>query len=134
MWKCPNCETLNDAEVCIVCGEKRPMPGDKPLSEGKKLTYTSSGPATYGREGGNNQKNWILYVIIAIIALFIIIGLMVSESEAAEMYKEADIKYQSAVCYSANNIFSGEESSIFDGKQICYQADAQNQYNSLLFS
>jgi len=25
MWKCPNCETVNDAEKCIVCGEAKPI-------------------------------------------------------------------------------------------------------------
>lgn len=23
MWKCPNCETINNTDVCYVCGERR---------------------------------------------------------------------------------------------------------------
>lgn len=26
MWKCLNCETMNDGEVCVICGEAKPTP------------------------------------------------------------------------------------------------------------
>ena len=26
MWRCLNCETMNDGEVCVICGEKKPTP------------------------------------------------------------------------------------------------------------
>ena len=25
MWKCPDCETLNKEEFCVVCGKQRPV-------------------------------------------------------------------------------------------------------------
>jgi len=26
MWKCLNCETMNDGEVCVICGDAKPTP------------------------------------------------------------------------------------------------------------
>lgn len=27
MWKCPACETLNDKDICVICGEPKPASG-----------------------------------------------------------------------------------------------------------
>lgn len=110
MWKCPNCETLNDTETCIVCGEKQPVPGAETPLYAKKLEYPSEDRGTSGKGDGN--KNWILYLIIIIMALFIIFGLMLNNSEAAE----ADAQYQSVVCESQIKDFSGAENNIFAEK------------------
>ncbi len=48
MWKCPECETINDGEVCVVCGEARPAIRDipkvrVPVKEPEvKVKYTSA--------------------------------------------------------------------------------------------
>ncbi len=33
MWKCPRCETLNDKEKCIICGEPMPEEAKEPVKE-----------------------------------------------------------------------------------------------------
>ncbi len=38
MWTCPKCETLNDGEFCVVCGEAKPVPAARP--EPEKAAYT----------------------------------------------------------------------------------------------
>ncbi len=30
MWKCPKCETMNDAPQCVICGETMPRPVQEP--------------------------------------------------------------------------------------------------------
>ena len=25
IWKCPNCETINNSDLCVVCGEAKPV-------------------------------------------------------------------------------------------------------------
>lgn len=46
MWRCPKCETLNEADVCMVCGEKeppviklQPLPMPKPVVHKKRIVY-----------------------------------------------------------------------------------------------
>ena len=125
MWKCPNCETLNDTDTCIVCGEKKPLPGEEPLLYGKKMSDPSEDYDAFGKEDGN--KNWILYLVIIILALFIIFGLMNNNSEAAEI----DARYRSVVCESQIKDFSDAKSSIFAEKQVYYQGFVSNQYKNL---
>lgn len=33
MWKCPNCETINKDDICVVCGEHKPVVVNKPVLE-----------------------------------------------------------------------------------------------------
>ncbi len=54
MWKCPKCETINNGEVCIVCGEAKTEPQNytevihsevyEGLNKAKKSTYPVASP------------------------------------------------------------------------------------------
>ena len=44
MWKCPKCETVNDTDTCVVCGEKQ----KKYNSNKQRNVYDRGGAASFG--------------------------------------------------------------------------------------
>ena len=90
MWKCPNCETMNEGVVCVICGETVPKSylkkiekaAKKEAKKAKKLNAAQSGLkiSNYKDTGANDasqkpksgKKKWI--IITAIICLVAIIG------------------------------------------------------------
>jgi len=74
LWKCPNCETVNDADICIVCGEKRPPVqangGYNAVSQTPSTQQTApSAPAA----APPRSNLWSILLPIIITSLFIIV-------------------------------------------------------------
>ena len=49
MWKCLNCETMNDGEVCVICGEAKPTAAESARAEntGQPRSYEPISDCTY---------------------------------------------------------------------------------------
>ena len=51
MWKCPKCETINDADTCTVCGEKQPVYSSNnqmPVYNNQTPVYDSEKTVAFG--------------------------------------------------------------------------------------
>lgn len=46
MWKCPKCETINEAEQCVICGEMMPRPIQEPTVYQNTFNQPSHQPYT----------------------------------------------------------------------------------------
>lgn len=65
MWKCPQCETLNKEEQCVVCGSKRPADTyqQQPRQDAQKVTEEKI---------EKKNSNGLLVAIIALFTVVII--------------------------------------------------------------
>ncbi len=96
MWKCPNCETLNNTEVCAVCGHQKVIEQKRPeavcpycntplntgdvfcRSCGNRLSQSSNNysPQPEPRNtkpDKNGSKNTVLIVIMSILLLAVVV-------------------------------------------------------------
>lgn len=92
MWKCPACETLNNGDTCVICGEPKPADGtdSKPReipAYSPEITGTSDGLDPTPRleykppESSSGSSNWgliMVLIILGVVTLLIIIGASVS--------------------------------------------------------
>ena len=99
MWECPNCETINNSDFCIVCGQEMPPPvPDTPSVTPKAICRycgqempanarycTKCGMVTFGEINEKRSKN--KYIITAIIVL-----LMMAFGLIAFLYYNVKIK------------------------------------------
>lgn len=76
VWKCPKCETLNEGEACVICGEKKIVfqsvngnGADKETEYNK--AYVQNENNRRSREQRRKQKNIIIAVCSVIIGLII---------------------------------------------------------------
>lgn len=97
MWKCPACETLNNNDKCVICGEPKPADGGKappvvgagvsvpPLSEPRKIPAYSPEMArtsTYYEDGldptpkleykpkeSSESTNWGLIIMLVVLGI-----------------------------------------------------------------
>ena len=78
MWKCPNCETVNDADVCVVCGEAKPIFS----SNNQNANYVKEAPVpparpyvpTEPKVPEKKKSNAWVYYVIAIVAVLCILA------------------------------------------------------------
>ena len=121
MWTCPNCETLNEGEFCVVCGEKYEenkyesqttvkMDGRYVGEENECHVCGSgnSGEAIYcwkcGTKLGKMKKAWPKILVAIILLLLILItvswgscdALLENEEEATEYPYYDDYSYEEA--------------------------------------
>ena len=95
-WKCPNCETLNEGEVCAVCGLSRPAddiipkrpagvvgfynpvtgraaqagrPSDDAPAPAEKPAEKEASEAPKKKRRGADVAAWILIIAVALILL-----------------------------------------------------------------
>ena len=88
MWKCPTCETLNNEDVCVICGEPKPTAEEiaQMEREEKKRAYTPSfmteksahdTPAPYKEiVTGEGLKKWTKYIVVAAVIILAIWGIV----------------------------------------------------------
>ena len=86
IWQCFKCETLNEAEMCFICGtlktevpavKKMPKMPAPPYGAGPYDPMRRYGPPAPPREPGNKNGLVIaMCVLIIIVFLFIIFMLM----------------------------------------------------------
>lgn len=75
LWRCPNCDTLNSTDICVACGEKRPL--NKPVSADEAISdaYNSgrcSGYAEARKElAAQYSRKRNVWAVIALIMLLI---------------------------------------------------------------
>lgn len=82
MWKCPNCETINDSEFCIICGEAKPTFDSEAV-----ITNSDSIKDTYSAEASVRHRNTAkiiaaLCISVTVIALAAFIILQVLYTNA----------------------------------------------------
>ena len=54
LWRCPECETLNSGDKCIICGEPKPHTADHVATKVNDVQFTSSSGL---KKSNNNQSN-----------------------------------------------------------------------------
>ncbi len=77
MWKCPNCETINKEDICVVCGERRvvhPTPHEMPKApEMPKPTATVVAPVGV-TEPETKKSGKKVGIIVLCVILVLLIG------------------------------------------------------------
>lgn len=90
MWKCPACETLNNEDVCVICGEVKPTAAEiaqmereereraySPSFVEKKSVHGTPEPAPYKEiVTGESLKKWTKYIVIAVVIALGIWGIV----------------------------------------------------------
>lgn len=124
MWKCPACETLNDKEICVICGEPKPAGGESTYSAPPvvkereipayplEMAGTDDGLDPTPRleykqpESSSGSSNWgliMVLIILGVITLLIIIGASVGyatdERLNAAYHRELSEEYTTADTY-----------------------------------
>ena len=108
MWKCRNCETVNNGEVCVICGAKKPETDYRPEQEpvrGKESPpvrhYEVKKPESDRSRGGKKRILKVLLVCIAFV--LVVFSLILAEEivyhKAQSAANSGD--YEEAIrCYS----------------------------------
>ncbi len=83
IWKCPNCETINNGEVCTVCGEKYSPPPQPRQTEAGATAPQNSGAGTYAphadyaipREAAPKRGNpWVVFTVVLLVILLAVVS------------------------------------------------------------
>lgn len=67
-WRCPECDTWNTEDKCLLCGEKRPVVNNQVVNQDTQSNGNSPFP---GSKPQNSIKNKILYVVSICLAMLI---------------------------------------------------------------
>lgn len=125
MWKCPKCETLNETDICVICGEQKPI-----YDESEAFFYDDYGMPEEDLE--KRPKNWIFYLVAAVSIIAIIAGMIplgagrTDEDYAFSEETEAKEIYWS--CESAIEGFFDGGSDLFIGYKREYLENMQDIY------
>ena len=87
MWKCPACETLNNEDVCVICGEPRPTAEEMAQMEREEKARLYSSSDVTGKTGyetpapykeivtGDSLKKWTKGIVIVLVVILAIWGI-----------------------------------------------------------
>lgn len=121
-WRCPNCDTLNSSEVCVVCKEHRPLQKVITVDDNLNTAFNKGKQVGYAEAEADFQysKKRIAWIIVILSVLLISIPSFVcylifflnsssmSSEENVKMNANAQIIYKAALdycinCYSCGN-------------------------------
>ena len=106
MWKCPNCETVNEGRVCVICGEAMPVYKPKVI-EPRRIDNEmiikdelKTPSLTYKKRKGSKTRT-ALYIVIITICLLILSAIALIVMQQA-IYNDAlslknNGEYESAI-------------------------------------
>lgn len=84
MWKCPNCETINNSEFCIICGEPKPEYNNEP--DIKKLDIETEKSIKEDYPVKKKQNPTIIAVIcISLISIVLMVFLILEGMRATAL-------------------------------------------------
>ena len=107
MWKCRNCETVNNGEICVICGAKKPEALYRQEEERQKMLSPEYGVrrarvADMPKKG--KEKNTVLRVLIICIAFVLTVFSLILAEELVyhkAQYAASSGNYDEAIrCYS----------------------------------
>ena len=117
MWKCPKCETLNQTERCMICGEPRPQnpaANQKIGTEGQFYSETPRGmsgemPAYPEAEKKDNKPILIACFAIGLAALIICVFLLAYWIVTGGMQADSDLQAEQSASPSAAQLSENGE-------------------------
>ncbi len=69
MWKCPKCETVNNNDFCIICGEKRPE--SQPAQQIPQPDFVAPAKAKPAKQMTPQKNNGLAITIVVCVTLIV---------------------------------------------------------------
>lgn len=76
MWKCENCETINDGDICVVCGEKKTEKSEvtQPQKTQSEAYHNKAQGQQYSFDAKQSKRNKIIITVCIIIMICSVMG------------------------------------------------------------
>lgn len=87
MWKCEKCETINNEEVCVICGEKRPDKSQVEKSQQMQFEvhYNTAHKKQNPFKVKKNRRNTIIIMVCIAVTICSVITIICALSSSKEL-------------------------------------------------
>ena len=118
MWKCPRCETINESDICVICGEARPIHRQEIELKQEEKPKAKSEPPKVAAVKPAKKSHVALKIVLILCAVAI---LTVSALLAGLEYMRAQARnsldvmnYDRAIRYASKIAFYRDAGSILE--------------------
>lgn len=130
MWTCQNCETCNNTENCIVCGNKRPYPEIYTKTQEYPVTNSDQQFVNNSRDRQYNnvpkKRTNALIVVCIIVGMLLVattaflVGVLISnQSNKTSSDLPSNVTHSESVSYQSDeeqNIDEADDTEIYDNE------------------
>lgn len=141
MWKCPKCETINDSEICVICGEPKPLPVPEPTYKVVPVPKRPPEPPRPAVAPVKKRRSGLKVVLVLCAVAVLAVSATVLSLEYMRMKALNALnftKYDKAISYASKISFYRDAKDIWDravyekAKDLIYDGEYDEAIEELL--